>query len=180
MPPLCLAQFPDHLLERVIDTWRDTRASLGQPTEATIPVAVKLFIDDTDEKARDLARLYLPRNFALQAQHYEVDADPWKDIPEYEVFSRMFVNLKKMADPANLGPMMDLNFVGSADTIARRIETLQGLGFNYFMVSSATPGVPKEVRREMYLRFAKEVAPRFDPEFGRRAVPEQMAAIGDD
>ena len=180
LPPLCLAQFPDHLLERVIDTWRETRAKMGQPTDVTIPVAVKLFMGDTDDQARDLARIYLPRNFALQAKHYEVDANPWKDIPEYEVFSRMFANMKKMTDPANLGPMMDLNFVGNADTIGQRIEALQAIGFNYFMVSSATPGVPKELRREMYVRFAEEVAPRFDSEFARRANPARLAAAGDD
>jgi len=85
-----------------------------------------------------------------------------------------------MTDPANLGPMMDLNFVGNADTIGRRIEALQAIGFNYFMVSSATPGVPKELRREMYVQFAEEVAPRFDPEFGRRTSPARLAAAGDD
>jgi alkanesulfonate monooxygenase SsuD/methylene tetrahydromethanopterin reductase-like flavin-dependent oxidoreductase (luciferase family) len=73
---------------------------------------------------------------------------------------------------------MDLNLVGSAETIARRVEALAKLGFNYVMVSSATPGVPKQVRREMYRRFAGEVAPRFDTAFGQRT--ERLAAAGND
>lgn len=175
LPPLCLAQFPDHLLERIITTWKTKRGELGQPTNVTLPVAVKLFIGDTDEKRRALGRKYLPRNFEAQVKHYEVDANPWEGIPEYEVFQKIFANMKEMADPEKIGPVLDLNFVGSPDTIARRLEVLQALGFNYFMVSSATPGVPKEVRQEMYVRFAEEVAPRFDPAFGKRAEARAAA-----
>jgi alkanesulfonate monooxygenase SsuD/methylene tetrahydromethanopterin reductase-like flavin-dependent oxidoreductase (luciferase family) len=178
LPPLCLAQFPDHLLERIVGTWRRKSEEAGKPTEATIPIAAKLFIAKTDEEARDLARTYLPRNFEAQVKHYEIDANPWEDIPEYEVFSKIFSNMKQMTDPANLGPIMDLNLVGNAKTIARRIEALARLGFNYVMVSSATPGVPKQVRREMYRRFAGEVAPRFDTAFGRRT--ERLVAAGND
>jgi alkanesulfonate monooxygenase SsuD/methylene tetrahydromethanopterin reductase-like flavin-dependent oxidoreductase (luciferase family) len=178
LPPLCLAQFPDHLLERIVGTWRRKSEEAGRPTEATIPIAAKLFIAKTDEEARNLARTYLPRNFEAQVKHYEIDANPWEDIPEYEVFSKIFSNMKQMTDPANLGPIMDLNLVGSAETIARRVEALAKLGFNYVMVSSATPGVPKQVRREMYRRFAGEVAPRFDTAFGQRT--ERLAAAGND
>lgn len=179
LPPLCLAQFPDHLLQRIVGNWRKKSEEVGRPTDVTIPIAAKLFIAKTDEEARDLARTYLPRNFAAQVKHYEIDANPWVDIPEYEVFSKIFANMKEMADPANLGPIMDLNLVGTADTIARRVEALAALGFNYVMVSSATPGVPKDVRREMYRRFAGEVAPRFDASFGQRR-PERLAATGND
>jgi len=180
LPPLCIAQFPDHLLDRIIKTWRQRTGELGRPTEATVPIAAKLFIAENDEKARDLARTYLPRNFEAQVKHYEIDANPWEDIPEYEVFSKIFANMKQMADPANIDPVMDLNFVGSPDTIADRIEVLRDLGFNYFLVSSATPGVPKDIRREMYKRFAADVAPRFDPSFGRAGTPPQVAAAGND
>ncbi|MCG8547295.1 MAG: LLM class flavin-dependent oxidoreductase [Alphaproteobacteria bacterium] len=179
LPPLCIAQFPDHLLDRIVSTWKAKTAESGRSTEATIPVAAKLFIAETDEKARDLARIYLPRNFEAQVKHYEIDANPWEDIPEYEVFSKIFANMKKMADPANLDPILDLNLVGAPDTIARRIEGLMALGFNYIVVSSATPGVPKPVRQEMYRRFAADVAPRFDDRFGRSAAAEPRSATGD-
>jgi len=178
LPPLCLAQFPDHLLDRIVTTWRRKSEEAGRSPEATIPIAAKLFIAKTDEEARDLALTYLPRNFEAQVKHYEIDANPWEDIPEYEVFSKIFANMKQMTDPANLGPILDLNLVGTADTIARRIEGLAALGFNYVMVSSATPGVPKEVRRDMYRRFAGEVAPRFDAAFGTKV--RRLAATGDD
>ena len=89
-----------------------------------------------------LGRRYYPPYFDLQCAHYESDADPWADIPEYQDFSRMFANLRKLTDPAELDPFLDSNLVGSPATICRRIDQLAALGFNYFMVSSATPGTP--------------------------------------
>ncbi len=83
-----------------------------------------MFIADTDEEARELGRRYYPPYFALQADHYEADANPWVGIPEYADFSRMFANLRKMTDPAELGPFLDSNLVGSPATICRRIDAL--------------------------------------------------------
>ena len=87
--------------------------------------------------------------------------DPWTNIPEYADFSRMFANLRKMTDPAELGPFLGSNLVGSPETICRRIDALIGLGFNYFMVSSATPGTPRAVRQQMMTRFAEQICPRY-------------------
>ena len=164
LPPLCL----DSLLAKILGNWRVAAAEAGKVTDVTTPIQIKCFIADTDEEARDLARNYLPRNFEVQAKHYEVDANHWEGIEDYAVFSKMFGNMKAMTNPDNLGPLMDQNFVGSPDTIARRVQAMNDLGFNYFLVSTSTPGVPKEVRREMYRRFAADVAPRFDAGFGKR------------
>ncbi len=120
-----------------------------------------MFIADTDEEARELGRRYYPPYFSLQADHYEADANPWAEIPEYADFSRMFANLRKLTDPAELGPFLDANLVGNPATICRRIDALAGLGFNYFMVSCATPGTPFAVRQQMMTRFAKEICPRY-------------------
>ena len=64
-------------------------------------------------------------------------------------------------DPAELGPFLDSNLVGTPETICRRIDTLVSLGFNYFMVSCATPGTPLAVRQRMMIRFAEDVCPRY-------------------
>ena len=74
---------------------------------------------------------------------------------------RIFVNLRKLTDPAELGPFMDSNLVGGPDTICRRIDALAALGFNHFMVSCATPGTPVELRQRMMTRFAEEVCPLY-------------------
>ena len=157
--PICLSTFPDKLLARILERWRARAGAAAK--DAILPISVKMFIADTDEEARALGRRYYPPYFDLQCTHYEFDANPWADIPEYQDFSRMFANLRKLTDPNELGPFMDSNLVGSPATICRRIDQLAALGFNYFMVSSATPGTPIELRQRMMTRFAEEVCPRY-------------------
>ena len=158
--PICLSTFPDKLLARILERWRARAGAAAR--DAILPISVKMFIADTDEEARALGRRYYPPYFdAAVHDHYESDANPWADIPEYQDFSRMFANLRKLTDPAELGPFMDSNLVGSPATICRRIDQLAALGFNYFMVSSATPGTPIELRQRMMTRFAEEVCPRY-------------------
>ena len=71
------------------------------------------------------------------------------------------VDWSKITDPDELDPFMESNLVGSPATICRRIDQLAGLGFNYFMVSCATPGTPIELRQRMMTRFAEEICPRY-------------------
>ena len=164
--PICLSTFPDGLLAKILARWR---ARAGAKADgAVLPISVKMFIADTDAEARELGRRYYPAYFALQADHYEADANPWAGITEYADFSRMFANLRKLADPAELDPFLDSNLVGSAATICRRIDALAALGFNYFLVSSATPGTPRAVRRQMMTRFAEQICPRYSKAMRRR------------
>ena len=182
LPPICLAQFPDHLLTRILSVWRERTRSLGRAADATFPLSIKVIVADSDDEAYALGRKYYPRNFEIQARHYEVDANPWENIPEYEQFSRMFSNMRALTDPDKLGPFMQMNLVGSAETVERRIRTLADIGFNYFAISAATPGSDAAFRREMLTRFAREVAPRFDPSFGAARpdadlrAPQRLAA----
>jgi len=157
--PICLSTFPDKLLAKILERWSARAGTAAQ--EAVLPISVKFFIADTDEEARALGRRYYPPYFDLQCAHYESDANPWAEIPEYHDFSRMFANLRKMTDPAELGPFLDSNLVGSPETICGRINTLISLGFNYFMVSSATPGTPLAIRQKMMVRFGEEICPRY-------------------
>jgi alkanesulfonate monooxygenase SsuD/methylene tetrahydromethanopterin reductase-like flavin-dependent oxidoreductase (luciferase family) len=166
VPPICLSTFPDHLLTKILERWRARAGAKAQG--AILPISVKMFIADTDEEAQALGRRYYPPYFALQADHYEADANPWGDIPEYQEFTRMFGNLRKLTDPAALGPFMAANLVGSPATICKRVEQLAALGFDYFMVSSATPGTPIELRQKMMTRFAEEICPRYSTAMRQR------------
>ena len=166
--PICLSTFPDALLIKILERWR---AGVGAKADrAILPISIKMFIADTDEEARELGRRYYPAFFALQADHYEADASPWTGIPEYADFNRMFANLRKLTNPDELGPFLDANLVGSAETICKRIDALIGLGFNYFMVSSATPGTPVPIRQKMMTRFAEEICPRYSRAMRRSKV----------
>lgn len=170
IPPICLAQFPDHLLRRALESWQTAARTVGAATDVTTPLSIKVLVADSDAEARRLGRKYYPRNFEIQANHYEVDANPWENIPEYEQFSRMFANMRALADPENpkLDGFMDMNLVGTPERIEARIRQLAEIGFNYFAVSSTTPGADAAFRREMLGRFAEAVAPKLDPTFGTR------------
>ena len=159
LPPLSLAQFPDHMLVKILDKWRAKSISLGQMTDVALPVSAKCFVGDSDAAAREEARGHMARFYQLQAEHYTTDTTPWGDIAGYEQFAKIFANMKLMGDPAQNDPILDRNLVGSPDTVARRINELRAIGFDYFIVSNATAGVPREVRHRMMSRFAKEVIP---------------------
>jgi alkanesulfonate monooxygenase SsuD/methylene tetrahydromethanopterin reductase-like flavin-dependent oxidoreductase (luciferase family) len=173
LPPLCLSSFPDHLLLKILETWKArTREAGGEPEGATFPISIKCFVARTDEEAREQALLHLPRFFELQVRHYQSDDAPWGEIEGYRQFNRMFGNLRKLCDPANLGPYIEQNLVGSPATVARRLSALRGLGFDYFLVSNATYGVPRAVRHETIRLFAEEVVPRVLEEEAAAAAAE--------
>jgi alkanesulfonate monooxygenase SsuD/methylene tetrahydromethanopterin reductase-like flavin-dependent oxidoreductase (luciferase family) len=160
LPPLCLASFPDPVLRKILETWRAGMTAAGHPTDVTVPISVKCFVAETDEAAREQALRYLPEFFALQVRHYQSDDAPWDHIEGYQQFSRMFANLRRLSDPANLDGFLTQNMVGSPETVTRRVRQLAELGFNYFLVSNATYGVPRAIRHQTIRLFAEEVVPR--------------------
>ncbi len=141
------------------DRWVAVRKAKGFPTNVTLPVSTKCFIGDTDAAARDEARDHLARFYRLQAEHYATDSTSWGEIKGYEQFAKIFANMKVMGDPKQNDPILDRNPVGSPETVARRINELRAMGFDYFIVSNATHGVPREARHRMMQRFADEVVP---------------------
>jgi alkanesulfonate monooxygenase SsuD/methylene tetrahydromethanopterin reductase-like flavin-dependent oxidoreductase (luciferase family) len=173
LPPLSLSQFPDYLLVKILARWRAKAAACGHTTDVTLPVSAKCFIGDTDAEAREEARHHLSRFYALQAEHYATDTTPWADIKGYEQFARIFGNMKEMADPAKIDPILERNLVGSPETVARRINAFRAIGFDYFLVSNATAGVPREARHRMMRRFAEEVVPLA----ARLPVPAPPSAV---
>jgi hypothetical protein len=54
--------------------------------------------------------------------------------------------------------------------VARRVRELRAVGFDYFLVSNATYGVPRAVRHETIRLFAEEVVPRVLAEEGAVAA----------
>jgi alkanesulfonate monooxygenase SsuD/methylene tetrahydromethanopterin reductase-like flavin-dependent oxidoreductase (luciferase family) len=179
LAPLCLSQFPDYMLVKILNQWRARAKSKGFATEGiTLPISMKCYIGDTDDAARTEAKKYMPYFYQLQAEHYTVDSTPWKDIAGYEQFAKIFGNMKQMADPEKIGPILDRNLVGSPETVARQVNGLRALGFNYFLVSNATAGVPLEVRQRMMRRFMEEVVPRVRATAADTLAPIEIRAAG--
>ena len=167
--PLTLAQFPDHMLIKILDKWAARNEQVGQTPADIMPISAKCFIGDTDEEAREEARGYLASFYKLQAEHYTTDSTPWGDIQGYEQFAKIFANMKLMGDPAQNDPILDRSLVGTPETVARRVNELRAIGFNYMLISNAMAGVPRDVRHRMMRRFAEEVIPLCE----KMPVPER-------
>ena len=78
--------------------------------------------------------------------------------------------MKERTDPANIPPWADGQFVGSPETVRRRVADYVDAGFNSFLIHTATPGVPRRHRQAWLGRFADEVAPYFAGGEARRAA----------
>ena len=132
--PICLSTFPDGCWPR--SSSAGGRGPAPRPVTRSCRSRSRCSSPTPTRRRASWAAATTRPISTCSADHYESDANPWADIPEYTDFSRMFANLRKLTDPAELGPFMDSNLVGSPATICRRIDRSRALGFNYFMVSS--------------------------------------------
>ena len=172
LPPLAVANFPMHVMAKVIETWDAETAARGGDVDRVKPLMLQAWLGDTDAEARALAKRWVPPYFALQARHYEADRHLYKDIKGYEQFDKFFTNLERLSDPANLDPWIDLQLAGTPATAHERLAKYIEMGYNKFVIQASTVGIPRAVRHEMLRRFAEEVAPAFNPGFGRKAAAE--------
>lgn len=170
LSPLISSNFPIEIQRTILGNWRQATLSRGGRVDTVRPVAAHLFIADTDDAARALARENLSRFCAIQTRHYETDRDFWKNTKGYEQFSRYFATLRRYSDPAQIDPWLDLQFVGAPKTVARKLEQYIDIGCNYFIMHTATYGMPRALRHEMLKRFAGSVGPDFSRQFSRSAV----------
>ena len=137
--PICLSTFPDGLLAKILERWR--RVPAPRRSGAILPISVKMFIADTDEEAREMGRRYYPAYFALQAATTRPTPTRGRTSPSTPTSAACSPTCAS-CQPRRARAVPRLDLVGSAETICKRIDPLAALGFNYFMVSSATPGTP--------------------------------------
>jgi len=161
LPPIAIGQFPGKVLASIQENWNRRAEEIGLVTQPTRPIMLQCYLGDTDEEAVAEATRYIPSYFSTQVDHYQGDMTDWDDIVGYEQFAKTFANLKRLADPSNVGQFLSFNMAGSPETVSRRVQDFINLGFNHIIVTNATPGVPKEVRHKMIRRFASEVMPNF-------------------
>ena len=169
VPPMFTAGFPNALLREMIATWRMKMAEHGRNPEGDFFIGGNMLIADTDEEALALGQKYFPMFFKMMLTNYAVDSTPWGEVEGYEGFQKVFGAYKHWASDAKaLESYLRRQFVGSAETVAARVQELVDMGITHFSLSTHTPGVPVAVRRESIERFARDVAPRFSKTFGPR------------
>jgi alkanesulfonate monooxygenase SsuD/methylene tetrahydromethanopterin reductase-like flavin-dependent oxidoreductase (luciferase family) len=170
LPPMSLLNYSDEVLAGIITNWRKTSKANNGPEDVTFPIMTHCYIASTDEEARAMAKKYLPYYYEVQVRHYDSEHDVWSDMPSYQETGKMMKMLKHYTVPDNLDPQIAINLIGTADTVAKKLERLVDIGFNHFVIRNGTPGVPREVRHGMMRRFAAEVMPRFQAQAKRVAA----------
>ena len=161
LPMIRVSNFPHKHHAAAFRVWGERMRSLGRSTEMTQPLLLHAVIADTEDAALALAKEHLSRYNAKVVEHYEADSDPWKDIDEYQAFSRFMQNARKLTDPDQMGPWLEFQLVGTAKTVCEQLERYVELGFNHFVVQNATYGMPRAYRHDMWRRFARDVIPHF-------------------
>lgn len=172
LSPISNGTLPFATQRTVLKTWGEVAGGAGMDIDVAKPVGVTLVLADTDEEARDLARKLMPRWYELQVEHYAYDARRHHDLPDYRPFAETHQRRIAMTNPDNLDPLFDVSFIGSPDTIRRRLAEYIDIGFTHFILQAATPDIPRALRAQWLTRFATEIAPEFAPGFGRRAPGE--------
>lgn len=170
MPVFCNAFRPLDLHRQVLDDWTATMTAAGRPT-AHLPRLIQghVIVADTDEEAFAQARQYLPAFFQAQLDHYRTDAATEDATKSYNI-RRMQGERERLTHPENIDGFAALQFIGSPETVRRRVQDYRDLGFDKFVVTTNTPGIPQKLRHHWLTRFAQDVAPDFSAAFRQKKV----------
>ncbi|MCH8842150.1 MAG: LLM class flavin-dependent oxidoreductase [SAR324 cluster bacterium] len=165
LPPIQTTNFPDHMAEGFVRTWKQLAADRGMSTENLgLPIlANPTIVRESEDEARDLGRKFYPIFAREQMEHYETAADYWKDLPSYESFSKMFAKLGRLAEQGKeLEAFLDNQLVGSPDRVAGRIETFRDrFAIGHVICGFAAYGMDQETSRKSAELFAGRIMPRF-------------------
>ena len=172
LPMLRVSNFPLDYHTNDFSLWDEVSRTHGHATDVARPILIHAVLADTDADAVALAKVHLSRYYEKVVEHYEADADPWKEFEDYKAFSKFMATAQKLTDPDNLDPWLELQLVGTAETVCARLQAYVDLGFDLFILQNATYGMPRAYRHEMWERFARDVAPRF----ADQAAPARVAS----
>ncbi|MDX6376298.1 MAG: hypothetical protein QOE98_601, partial [Gaiellaceae bacterium] len=109
--------------------------------------------------------IYMTRYMQAQIDHYGAFHVDMSHVKGYEGWAATFERWKVLTDPEALVPWTEGQLIGSADTIAQRVQRFVDAGFNHIIPQTVTPGTPRDVQQRWAERFAHEVAPRFSSAF---------------
>ena len=144
---------------KILAQWSDSiRRHGGDPSLPKI-VSPLTIVADTDREAFALARRYVPRWYQLQLEHYAFDAVKYANVPGYQPFTDGQKRRQTWSDPDNLGSLIDVSFIGSPETVRRKVQAYLDLGYDYLLLNTSTPGMPERFRHDWLTRFARDVWP---------------------
>lgn len=162
LAPMVTAGPPVAVQCDTIGHWMKAATAAGRSTDVIRANCPLVIVADTDREAEALARKYVPKWYRLQQIHYAFDEIKYADVKGYTSFMDVAARRNLYANPDNIGPLIDVNLIGSPETVLAKLERYIEGGFNYFILNAATPGLPQDVRQGWLRRFMEEVVPMLD------------------
>ncbi|MPY94670.1 MAG: LLM class flavin-dependent oxidoreductase [Acidimicrobiia bacterium] len=158
---LVVPQKPWHLVQEDVVTYRDTyREAIGEEPPSPI-IAGWTIVDESADRAEELARKYIGGYWASVVEHYEFDKPHLKSTPGYEFHGQMYDRLSK---PGGMEKMTDfyvgLQPWGTPDQVLEKITTFADMvGGDGYVGVFRFAGMPaEEAERNMRL-FAEKCKP---------------------
>jgi alkanesulfonate monooxygenase SsuD/methylene tetrahydromethanopterin reductase-like flavin-dependent oxidoreductase (luciferase family) len=175
LPMFCNAVRPLEMHRQVLETWARVTAERGRDPGGVKLLQAHLVVADSDAEADRLVRATIPQFFAAQVDHYAADLDRYDRIKSFDM-RKMHADRMRLSDPKNLDGFIDLQLVGTPQTVRRKLQRYIDIGFNKFVVTTNTPGIPASLRHQWLERFAREVGPEFSGKLARAASRQKSAA----
>ena len=180
LQPMMTGQGPHEEQRKILDAWSEATRRRGGDADSALKVVSPIMImADTDREAIELARIYVPRWFQLQVEHYAADEKLYGNVPSYASFSATFKQRIANCNPDNLGKLFEVSLIGGPETVRARLRKFLDTGYNYVMVQPSLPGLPHHIRQDWLTRFARDVMPHFGARPRRAApAPSRLAVAG--
>lgn len=173
---LIVPQKPWHVVHDELATYRGTyREATGE--EAPSPyVAGWTFVDESADRAEELARKYIGGYWDSVIDHYEFDQDHLKHTPGYEFHGQMYDLLNRPNGKERMTDFfVDLQVWGTPDQVIEKITSIQNNTYNdAYMAVFSYAGMPADEAERNVRLFAAKVMPELKamaPAVERLGVP---------
>ena len=175
---LIVPQKPWKTVRRELAAYRATfRAATGE-IAPTPYCAGWTFVDESADRAEEMARRYIGGYWKSIVEHYEFDQDHLSKTPGYEFHGQMYDRLNAPGgDEAMTDFFLGLQVWGTPEQVYDRVVNIQDNTYadGYMAVCSYAAMPDDEAERNLHL-FAREVMPelkRLPPAYERMGVPDE-------
>ena len=174
---LIVPQKPWPVVQKELTKYRSTFfAATGEQAPAPY-CAGWMFIDDSADRAEEMARRYIGAYWDSVIDHYEFNKDHLKNTAGYEFHGEMYDRLNA---PGGMQKMtdfyVDLQIWGTPDQVFDKVQTMrENTLADGFMAVCSYGGMPHDEANRNMQQFAKDVMPELKKLTPLEAVLEQTA-----
>ena len=158
---LIVPQKPWSMVRDELETYRATfrEATANEPPPPM--VAGWTFVDESADRAEEMARKYIGGYWDSIIEHYEFDKDHLKNTPGYEFHGQMYDLINAPGGyERSTDFFVDLQIWGTPDQVLERLDTVQRNTYNDgFMGVFSYAGMPAEEAERNARLFAEKVRP---------------------